>query len=422
MKPAVEDQRLNVADFVDPRRVIKLTAEMIRIPSGTFEEMELARFLSAYMTGLGLDVELQNVPGPDSTGGQVVATLPGRGGGRSLLLCGHLDTWAARRSSIWAKPNSAGSEWTFFRPNEWTKPPFGGDVEEGWIYGVGALDQKGGIAAMVAAVEALVRSSTNLSGDVIVAAVAAEGAGGQGAKQLMADGFKADMAILTEFTNLDIVTVSTGGILGCLTVQGDPKLFPPRVDPIAKMIRVLTKLGPTDDPLPQDGWLTFTEDPDLPGYPRLAIREITTTLGSCSARFDLRTVPGVTEDTLRKDLERICGDMRAADPDLCLSIEVPVPPFSSWPAVQATDLNGTLVSALSRWHEEVVQKAPRYGSGSRLGAVSDKGHLHLGGIPEVVEYGPGLGEPWPMVDERCRVDDIVNAARVIALTAAEVCA
>lgn len=409
------------ADLVDPARVLALTQGMIRIPSGTFEEGDVANYLAAYMAGLGLEVELQEVPGPSATGRQAIGRLRGRGQGRSLLLCGHLDTWAGRRAAVWAQPDGDGRAWTYFRQEEWTRPAFDGEVEDGWIYGVGALDQKGGIAAMTCAVETIVRAGIPLRGDVILAATAAEGAGGYGARQLMADGLEADLAIVTEFTDLDVVRISTGGIFGRITIEGDAKLFPPRVDPVAKMLALLAALGPLDQPVRHGDWLTFKPHPDLPGYPWLAIREMATSVGSCTVRFDLRTVPGITEETLCADLERLVERLRAQDPELRVALELPAAPFIAWPAAEAADPDGVLASCVSDWHERVTGAAPVVGAGSRLGAVSDRGHLCAGGISEVLEYGPGLGVPWPMVDERCRVEDIVTATRVLTGVIAELC-
>jgi acetylornithine deacetylase len=404
---------------IDPGRVLELTRDLIRIPSGTFEEADVARFLAKRLAEIGLEVDLQSVPGPRNTE-QVIARLRGKGGGRNLLLCGHLDTWAARGPSVWVEAET-DAEWQYFQPEKWTKPPFAGEVEDGWIYGVGALDQKGGLAAMSLAVEALVTANAPLRGDVVVAGFAAEGAGGHGAKHFVDQGAEIDMAIVTEFTNLDVVTISVGGIQGRLTITGDPWLFPPRVDAVSQMLVVLNALGPIDDPQPTGSWLRFEPHTSLPGYPRLAVRSISTALGSCEVLFDVRSVPGMTEASLREDVENVIRSLRERDPDLRIDFEIPAAPTLSWPATPETDPSLPLVRAVSDAHEGVTGRAGTAGAGSRLGAVSDRGHLSAAGI-DVVEYGPGLGRPWPMVDERCRVEDITATAQVLALATAELCA
>ena len=78
----------------------------------------------------------------------MAATLKGTGGGKSLLLMGHIDT---------VKEGSG-----------WTKDPFGGEIEEGRLYGRGAVDMKGGIAAMMMALRAISKSQIALKGDVCV--------------------------------------------------------------------------------------------------------------------------------------------------------------------------------------------------------------------------------------------------------------
>ena len=409
-----------VANYIDPDEIIEIAQALIRVPSGTFEEDAAAEALAAWMARIGLDVEIQEVFGPAGRSSQTIGRLRGTGGGRTLLFCGHLDTWASRREGVWQTDDAPDSDWQYFQPDAWTKPPFAGTVEDGWLYGVGALDQKSGIAAMTGAAAALARAGLPLRGDLIVAGVAAEGAGGYGAAQCVRD-IEADYAVLTEFTNLDLVTVSVGGIMGRLRVEGETRLFPPRIDPIEKMLSILSALGPLNRALPLDGWLSFHPDPDLPGYPALAIREVSSTLGSCTIRFDLRTVPGVTQETLRTDITALLDQLRDRDPELRVTAEIPAAPFIEWPAVQRTDEGGALARSVSRWHKKMTGSEPVSGAGSRLGAVSDKGHLVLGGIAEVVEYGPGLGEPWPLADERCQIKDLVTAARVLTLTAAELC-
>ena len=67
-----------------------------------------------------------------------------------------------------------------------------------------------------------------------------------------------------------------------------------------------------------------------------------------------------------------------------------------------------------------MESKPVVGAGIRLGGASDAANLRQAGI-QAIDYGPADIEPWPMVDERCRVEDIVIATKVLALTAADIC-
>ena len=146
---------------IDDDRVLKLEQEMIRIPSSTFQEQDLADYLATYMSEIGLAVEMMTVENPLSPGSvtrQPIGRLAGTGGGPSLMLNGHMDPGVEMSG--------------------WSVDPYGAKFEDGWIWGMGAHDDKGGIAVMVSGVEAIVRAGIRLRGDVVVCPVVAHKHGG----------------------------------------------------------------------------------------------------------------------------------------------------------------------------------------------------------------------------------------------------
>ncbi len=123
----------------------------------------------------------------------LAARVPGAGGGRSLVLSGHIDTVPA------------GAE-------PWTRDPFGGQIEGNRLYGRGANDMKGGIATNLFVVEALRELDIRLAGDLIFESVVDEefgGVNGTLAGRLM--GFNADAAIISEPTSLRVCPAQRGG-------------------------------------------------------------------------------------------------------------------------------------------------------------------------------------------------------------------
>jgi acetylornithine deacetylase len=102
----------------------------------------------------------------------------------------------------------------------WTVEPFSGKLEDGVIYGRGTVDMKGGVAAMIMAVEAIIKSGYRLKGDVTVGTVVDEEAGGMGTLDFVAKGYKADACILTEPTNLKVAPLCRGILWGKLTIPG----------------------------------------------------------------------------------------------------------------------------------------------------------------------------------------------------------
>jgi acetylornithine deacetylase len=141
-------------------------------------------------------------PGLDFAGRpQLVARHPGIGGGRSLLLNGHIDVVPADER------------------DGWTSHPRSPVVRDGFLYGRGACDMKGGIAAMVVAAEVLARREV-LAGGLLVATNTDEESSGAGGSALVAHGVRADGAVVTEPTGLDVWISCRGSTYGQITVPG----------------------------------------------------------------------------------------------------------------------------------------------------------------------------------------------------------
>ena len=196
---------MSLVETFNSHEPVELTQELIQIPSFLWQESDIGHWIADWMESRGFEVDLQEVPLKD--GGvthQAIGTLGGDGTGKSLMLCGHTDT----------------SDWNgdVFRPDEWTHDPFDGDIEDGKLYGLGALNMKAGVASMMMAAEWVRRSGVALKGDLIVACVVAETGGGVGALHLIESGLRPDYCIVTEAGNLDVGIISVGYVQG--KVQG----------------------------------------------------------------------------------------------------------------------------------------------------------------------------------------------------------
>ena len=197
-------------DSIQEHEPVEMAQQLIRIPSFLWQESEIGHWLADWLTRRGYEVMLQEVPLRD--GGkthQAIGLLRGEKAGPSLMLCGHTDT----------------SDWNgaVFRRDQWSYDPFGGQIDAGKLYGLGALNMKGGLAAMLIAAEALRRSGRPRRGDLIVACVVAETGGGVGALHLIESGFRPDYCIVTEAGNLDVGLISVGYVQGKIRVQGEFK-------------------------------------------------------------------------------------------------------------------------------------------------------------------------------------------------------
>ncbi len=409
-----------VEEALDDDRIIEFFKGVVRILSRRFEEEAVARHIGTFMHGIGLRVSYHKVRQEDVETTQVVGRHGRNGDGKRLVLHAHMDTGSGQYQGL------------VFQPDRWTMDPLVPAVDDGFIYGLGALNNKQGIACTVMAADAIVKSGVPVHGQLIVACVAAETLGGVGTGHLFREGLEADMAIVTEATGLDIVPVSVGTIRGRILVKGEHQHHSQHANPVESLRYVLDAFTPGYGENPAKQFLRSVEsDPHLPGLPCGAIRWVHSDekdLDRVAAYFDIMALPDQTPDSVRQDLERLIGAIREEHPDFDAEVAMRgwEPPMSDnfiW-GCRATPSNGGIVTALARQHEAIRKEVPVIGEGRRFGAASDAALFRRAGIA-TVEYGPGSIGPegdvptWPAVDERVRVRDVVDCTRVIARAAVE---
>jgi acetylornithine deacetylase len=192
--------------------------DLVRIPSvgGSAAESAIVAHVAALLAADGIEVDHWPIPvdelaaRPDFPGMEVareeawgvVARLPGRGGGRSLMLNGHLDV---------VPPGDVAT---------WHADPYSGRVADGHVHGRGACDMKGGVAAALSAFRALHRAGVPLAGDLIFAGVIGEEDGGLGTYATLARGWRADACVIAEPTALDVLAANGGALTFRLRVPG----------------------------------------------------------------------------------------------------------------------------------------------------------------------------------------------------------
>jgi acetylornithine deacetylase len=202
---------------VERDRLIDDLQTLVRMPSITGSEEIVADWAAGALQELGLTVEMVRPdlaairadaawPGEEMprTSLPVVVGRAGGGGGRRLILSGHLDV----------VPPGDLETWTF--------DPWAAEIRDGRLYGRGACDMKGGVAAILAAVRALGASGdlSRLGGELMVVLVSSEEDGGQGTLAAIRSGAVADVAVITEPSRLDVVVAHAGAITFRLTVPG----------------------------------------------------------------------------------------------------------------------------------------------------------------------------------------------------------
>ncbi|HZS33311.1 MAG TPA: M20/M25/M40 family metallo-hydrolase [Methylomirabilota bacterium] len=401
-----------ILEAIDPGEVIDLAKELVRIPSYTTEETPVARYLDDVFRREGLESRLQEV---DPGRFQTIARLPGAGGGRSLMLNGHIDIDPI--------------------PGGWIRDPWTPTIEGDRLYGAGIYNMKGGVTAMVMAAVAARRARLPLRGDVLVACVVGELQGGVGTVHLLRSGVRADLGIVPEpYGTGNIVTKHTGVVEFAVHVIGRSahiSRMEHGVNAISKMTRVVHAL---------EGLRFRGEpDPDLPGLPRLLVGSIMGGRGReweirgpnlvpdvCTIFVDVRFPESMTPQSVLEDVRRALDGAAAADPTLRYEIEFPMRPERRamrevMPAMTMPP-DHPLVQTLRANVRRIVGVDPRIGAIlPRSYAGNDTAHLFNAGIPCCL-YGPAGEHEETSADRWTPVSQIVDCTRVLAATLVDLAA
>jgi len=409
----MDNDRMNaILQHVKEEEILSLAKDLIRIPSFTTEETEVAKFLAKFMEENGLEVELQEVnPGRYQTLGRI----PGSGGGKTLMLNGHIDIDPI--------------------PMGWPSPsPWDPWVEDGRLYGGGIFNMKSGVTAMTAAVVAVKRAGIPLRGDLMVSAVVGELQAGVGAIHLLDAGIKPDMAIVTEpFGAHNIVTKHAGAMEMAIHTYGRTRHLSLReegIDAIKQMMKVIDALDKMK--------FTHEPDPELPGLPRLNIGSVIGGHGKelelrgpyyisdyCRAFVDVRFCRGMSPESVTQDIDRELGRLAKEDSDFKYEIEYPPDPkygiATVWMHPLDVPKDSQVIQTVSKCYQKVTGREPALigppEPAYRGYHGNDTAHFWQRGIPCCL-YGPsGDWETWRWA----YVDEMTLCTQVLALAAVDIC-
>jgi acetylornithine deacetylase len=414
--------RQKILDTIDKNRdkAITFLQDMIRIPSVTGDEAAVPRFLSEYMRKIGLDVDmwetdwekLKKHPGyrPVNRGYEgrpnIVATLKGKGGGRSLLLNGHTDVI----------PVGDGSGWS--------DDPWSASIKNGRIYGRGSCDMKSGVASHIIAVELLKQLGLTPKGDVLINIVIDEEVSGHGTLDTVIRGYKADAGISGETSDLAVQPACIGRIWFEIEIQGKPAGIQKRYEGISGI-----DLGNKVAAAVADLEKTRVATVKHPLYPN-ALDSLPCIVGSFSAgnypsafpatcllKGSIGTVPGEDHEGVKQSL--VDQIHRAAQADPWMKVHPPRVRFVGYDA-QASEIprDHSIVHTVSKTYKEVTGKDPVISG--RQGAA-DTRFLNLYADTPTVIFGPGSTAVMHSDDEYVSVDDYITSIKVMALSIFDWC-
>ena len=382
--------------------VIARVTALCEIPSVSRQEGPIGARAAQILREDGLDVEEQEV---EPQRRNVIARLKTSRAGRRLLFNGHLDT---------LPPPATG----------WTREPYRPQVENGRLYAAEINNMKGAVGAMMAALASLAKRRDELCGEIILSAVIGEcDSLGLGTVTALERGLTADFCINGEPTDLAVMTSHSGVSQLKLVVKGRPAHVSQRaqgIDAIAKLVAMLPQLT--------ESALTFERHSDFPGLPTIHVGTIeggilpSMLAARATAGIDVRTVPGMTAETVLADLRRLIAAAAIADPELDAANTLSSRPYFMQPPPFHVDRAAPIVAAVASAHRQVAGVAAAVGTlVPQVFFGSDASHLMAAGIPTAI-YGPGKVTDISTPDESMAVDDMMIAANVYFQTALTLCA
>ena len=392
----------NRQDTATRDEIVELTRRLVRIPSQYIEgelvqHAEIANELAEYMRGIGLEVTVAE-PLPDYP--VVVGSTPPASGGPVIGVIGHYSTVAIGDV------------------NEWTKDPLGGEVSDGRIYGRGATDQKGGIAAVLVAAKQLVASGADLKGRLRLLLVPGEGCTEMALEPVVAqtpEAVRCDIYLDSDggpgrislvhggWIWLELIVSGKGGHSAALTSDGSVP-----INPIQKLVTVLARLQAADwmeaKPHPLFG-------PEYGRYSREPIVDVNVIRGGSKvniipnearAQIDIRMLPSQSIAGTMRDLDAVLDELRTADPDL--RVEHRILNRSKNPHEVKPD--HPIIAAIRAACREVGEPEPEL-SGSFGG-----GRAALADMGPVLHFGAGGGSGAHAPDEYALIDRLVIGSRL----------
>jgi len=336
----------------------------------------------------------------------VVGILKGRGKGRSLILNGHSDTMP------------------FDKIDQWRTHPLMPKIFDEKLYGRGAVDMKGGIASFIMAIESILQSGFELKGDIIIQAVVDEEGGGNGTLACCDRGYKADAAIITEPTNLEIMPAHMGWLFykvhffgkalhGAMKWKG--------VNAIDKAVDFIIRLRELER-----NWAISKRHASLPP-PTINVGVIqggmagSTVPDNCLVDFGVHYLPTDSDSeglgsNVDKEIRDLIQRFIASD----AQVEVQKPDVSLYQMGSAYDIgvNHPIIHVLAKHTQEFLQSQPvirgcEYGSDARLLTNYAK-------TPTVL-FGPGSIAQAHGINEYIDVEQYYKSIEILAATIMEWC-
>jgi len=392
-----------VVSFVDEQEVVRLTQELIRIPSvfrpeqpGVNEE-RVALFVADYLRNMGMQVFYEEVvPGRPN----VIAFYDSGRPGKTLLFEAHTDVV------------TEGDR------DAWSYDPFGGQISGGRIYGRGSCDTKGNLAAAICAVKAIQRSKETFTGKILLCIPCDEEGMMIGIKDFIRRGWanNVDAAIICEPEENQLCITQKGAMRAILRTYGKMAhgAMPlTGINPNTRMARAIVALEELErkemarlGQHPMLGWPSIT--PTILQAPVKGDAQINVVPDQCMTTLDIRTVPGQDHDELRHEMQELLERLGREDDKFKAALEV----IEERPWT-LTGMEEEVVQAVASSYREITKKEPVYNG---VPGATDGTFLYKAGIP-ILTTGAGDRHIPHHADEYVDIDQLVESTQLFALSA-----
>jgi succinyl-diaminopimelate desuccinylase len=394
-KPSLAEIYNLINKELDEHEIIDFHRSFVKIPSvnPSFTppgEENAAQFLAEKMKEFGLKVEVDEyLPKRPNVYGKI----EGKKGNRTLIFNSHMDVMPVGDVK------------------NWKMDPFSGDIIEGRIYGRGACDAKGPLAAMVMAAKVLNDIGVELSGSLLVTAVSDEEVAQKGTLRMAEKGMRGNFAVVGEPTGLNIGIAEKGNAYYEITVAGkSAHAAVPEVgiNAIYKMAKIINEIE-------KHHFEIKTRKHQLLGCPSINVGTITggdapnAVPEKCTINVDRRYIPGESGETAKKELEQIIEVLKQRDPELKVEIKKTVDAEAletseEEPIVKSLKDAGRMVTGQSTRTLGFPYASDGWILSNRLN------------VPTVL-FGPGNIDKAHKPNEFVEIKELINATKICALTA-----
>lgn len=398
----IEAKRKEIIDFAK-----HMVEQLSENPPGN--ELAVSELIQEKTSEWGLPEP--EIWGIKDTRPNLLYTVKGKRDGRTLLMNGHIDT----------KPIGDLSAWE--------TDPYTPSISCGRLYGRGSCDMKGSVAAMLAAAHVLDSCGLLRCGNLMLALTADEEAGSiYGVKALVEKrGVHADAVIIGEPSGtekgFDTIHIACRGVLlGKVEIRGTQmhsSLSEQEgcINASVKMAEVLSEFAKNlKKHLRFEPHYLYPDGPTVnPGVTLSGGVYYGVIPGRASFGFDIRVIPGMTKEQVKEDVVVFLEELKQKDSGLHAEVVFEEPPMDWAPAAEI-GRDHPLVTACVDAVNEVVGKRPAVeGALFTTDAISFSGTL---GIPSIPSFGPGLIKLAHAPDEYIEIEEILQAAKIYAVTAA----